>query len=232
MEKQTLVQSLNSAVEGFIYVLRTERNMRIHFLSAVLIVVVGIYFDLPKEELLLLTISLTIVLVLEMINTAVEVAIDLIEDSYNPIVRIIKNITAGAVFLSALNALAVVYVVFSQRFGLQMEDVIRKVTRSPWHLTFIALFVVMFLVVTGKVFLHKGTPFKGGMPSGHAAFAFSIWTIIVFSTENGLIMILSFIMAFLIARHRFKDKIHTVWDVFAGALLGMLATAFVFQLFI
>lgn len=232
MEKRTLVQSLNSAVEGFIYVLRTERNMRIHFLSTVLVLVAGIYFDLPKEELLLLAVALTIVLALEMINTATEVAIDLIEDSYNPIVKIIKNITAGAVFLSALNALAVVYVVFSQRFGLHMEDVIRKVTRSPWHLTFIALIMVMFLVVSGKVFLHKGTPFKGGMPSGHAAFAFSIWTIIAFSTENGLIIVLSFIMAFLIARHRFKDKIHTAWEVFAGAVLGMLATALVFQLLI
>ena len=232
MEKQTLVQSLNSAVEGCIYVIKRERNMRIHFLFAILILVTGIYFDLPKEELLLLVGSLMLVLVLEMINTAVEVAIDLIEESYHPVARTVKNITAGAVFLSALNALAVFYVVFSQRFGLHMEDVIRKVTRSPWHLTFIALLLVLFLVVAGKIFLHKGTPFKGGMPSGHAAFAFSVWTIIAFSTENGLIVGLSFIMAFLIARHRVKDKVHTIWEIFAGSLLGVLITSLVFQLLV
>jgi len=230
MTQQKLVESLNSAVEGFIYVLKTQRNMRIHFLLATLVLVLSLYLNLSKVELLLILGAISLVLVLEMVNTSVELTVDLIKNAYHPLARIIKDVTAGAVFLSALNAVAVGYVIFSRRLGIQIANGIIQITHSPWYVTFIALLTVLFLVLAGKVFFHKGTPFRGGMPSGHAAFAFSFWTIIVFLTANGLVMFLSFILAFLIARHRMKDSIHTFWEVLAGALLGILATALVFQI--
>lgn len=230
MGRQTLIESLNSAAEGFVYVLRTQRNMRLHFLFATLVLVLGIYLELPKMELLLLLGAITLVLVLEMVNTAMELTIDLVKSAYHPLARIIKDIAAGAVFLSAMNALIVGYVIFSRRFVLHIEDGIQRIARSPWQLTLMALIVVMFLVLAGKILLRKGTPFRGGMPSGHAAFAFSVWTIIVFSTRNGLVMLLSFVLAFLIARYRMKDKIHTFWEVLTGSVLGILITALVFQL--
>jgi len=230
MAQQRLVESLNSAVEGFIYVLKTQRNMRLHFLFATLVLVVGLYLNLPKVELLLLVGAISLVLVLEMVNTAVELTVDLIKNVYHPVARIIKDVTAGAVFLSALNAAAVGYVIFSRRLGVHIAEGVVRIAHSSWYVTFIALLVVLLIVLAGKVFFHKGTPFRGGMPSGHAAFAFSLWTVIIFSTGNALIIFLSFILAFLIARHRMKDNIHTLWEVTAGALLGILATALVFQL--
>jgi len=230
MIKHTLVESLNSAVEGFIYVLKTQRNMRLHFLIATLVLVLGIYFDLTKLELLILMGAITIVLVMEMVNTAVELTVDLIKNLYHPLARIIKDVSAGAVFLSAVNAVAAGYVIFARHFAMYTEEGIHKITQSPWHLTFITLILVFFAVLTGKVFLHKGTPFRGGMPSGHSAFAFSIWTIIVFSTRNSLIVILAFVMAFLIARHRIKVGVHNAWEVVAGSVLGILVTTLVFQL--
>ncbi|MFH1594079.1 MAG: diacylglycerol kinase [Candidatus Omnitrophota bacterium] len=230
MARQNLIESLNSAVEGFIYVLKTQRNMRLHFLVATLILIVGIYINVPKVELLLLLGVICLVLVLEMVNTAVELTIDLIKNVYHPLARVIKDITAGAVFLATVNSMIVGYIIFSRRFTIYIEDGIRNIIQSPWHLTFITFLLVLFLVVAGKVFFHKGTAFRGGMPSGHAAFAFSIWTIIVFLTANGLIMVLSFVMAFLIARHRVKDSIHSFWEVVAGSVFGVLITALVFQL--
>lgn len=230
MAQQTLIESLNKAMEGFIYVLKTQRNMRLHFLIATLVLVAGIYLNLPKMELLVLLVVIIFVLVMEMVNTAIELTIDLVKNVYHPLARIIKDITAGAVFLSALNAVAVGYIIFSRRFSLHIEDSINKIAHSHWHVTFIAFLVVMLLVLAGKVIFHRGTPFRGGMPSGHAAFAFSIWTVITFSTRNGLIVLLSFVMAFLIARYRLKDNIHTFWEVAAGSILGILATALVFQL--
>jgi len=230
MKPQSIVQSMNSAVEGFIYVLRTQRNMRLHFLIATLVLILGIYLNLPKHELLLLLGAITLVLVLEMVNTVAELTIDLVKNDYHPLARVIKDVAAGAVFLATFNAIAVGYIVFSRRFAWYMTAGIHKVIRSPWHLTFIAFLVILFLVVISKVVFHKGTPFRGGMPSGHAAFAFSMWTIIVFTTRNALIMFLSFVMAFIISRHRIKDDIHSFWEVTAGALLGILATMLVFQL--
>ena len=45
-----------------------------------------------------------------------------------------------------------------------------------------------------------------------------------------MVVALSFLMAFLIARHRVKDAVHTVWEVVVGAILGILLTVLVFQL--
>jgi len=232
MKKQNVVQSLNSAVEGLIYVLKTQRNMRLHFLLATFVLVLGIYFNIPRPELLILLASLVLVLLLEMVNTAIELIVDIVKEAYHPIARIIKDVTAGAVLLAGLNALVVGYVVFSKHFSFYVEDIAWNITHSSWHLTFIALLLVVSCVLIGKALFHKGTPFRGGMPSGHAAFAFSLWTIIIFSTQNGLIALICFVMAFLIARHRLTDNIHSVWEVIAGALLGIFVTALVFQLLI
>ena len=229
MVKRKFVESLNSAVEGFIYVLKTQRNMRLHFLVAILVLVGGIRLNLTKEEMLALLGTITLVLVTEMINTAVEYTIDLIRNAFHPLARIIKDVTAGAVFLTALNAVVCGYIIFSKHFEFHIEEGVYKIGRSPWHLTFIAFLLVLFAVVVWKVAFHRGTPFRGGMPSGHAAFAFSIWTVIAFSAKNSLIIILSFVMAFMIARHRLKDNIHNLWEVAAGSVLGILLTASVFQ---
>lgn len=230
MKSKNIIESLNAAVEGFIYVLKTQRNMRIHFLLAVFILIIGIYINLSRTDLLFVVSAASLVLICEMINTSLELTIDLIKDVFHPLARIIKDISAGAVFISALNALIIGYMIFSKNLNFRLEDGIRKVKQSSWHITFIALIVVLFLVVLGKVFSKKGTPFRGGMPSGHAAFAFSFWTIIALVSEHGLITVLSFIMAVLIARHRVLAKIHNTWQVTVGAILGALSTAFVFQI--
>ena len=232
MKQRNIIKSLNAAVEGVIYVLRTQRNMRLHFLTAILVLIIGIYLNLPKVELLLLLGAITMVLVLEMVNTAAELTIDLVKETYHPIARIIKDIAAGAVFLAAFNAAIVGYMVFAWRFALTAEAGIDRIIHSPWHMTFLALLLVLFLVVCIKSFFHKGTPFMGGMPSGHAAFVFSLWTIMVFITRSTLVTALSFIMAFIISRQRLKDRVHSLWEVIAGAILGILITTLVFQLVI
>jgi diacylglycerol kinase (ATP) len=111
-----------------------------------------------------------------------------------------------------------------------MEEGISRLRESSWHPTFIALILVMALTIVGKAFFHRGTPLRGGMPSGHSAVAFSIWTMIAFMTNSFIVVILVFLLAFLVARHRIKDNIHSIWEVIAGALLGILVTTLIFQL--
>jgi diacylglycerol kinase (ATP) len=57
-----------------------------------------------------------------------------------------------------------------------------------------------------------------------------MWTVIVFLTTNSIITFLTFVMAFLIARHRLKDGVHTISEVVVGGVLGVLVTTLVFQL--
>lgn len=231
-EQRSVIKSLNSAVDGFIYVVRTQRNMRLHFLIATLVLIFGIYINLPKHDLLILLGSISLVLALEMVNMVTELTLDMMKSTYHPSIRIIKDVAAGAVFLASFNAIVVGYIIFTKSFALYTVSGINKILHSSWHLTFIALLAVLFLVVCGKVFFHKGTPFRGGMPSGHAAFAFSMWTVIAFTTKSALIILLSFSMAFMISRHRVKDDVHSLWEVIVGALVGVVVTALVFQLLI
>src|SRR5262249_681479 len=108
-----ILDSFNYAFEGLIHVLRTQRNMRIHFLAAGIVLVVALLVGVTKIELIALLISITFVLVAEMINTAVEGAIDVATSSFDPMAKLAKDIAAGAVLLATINAVAVGYLVFS-----------------------------------------------------------------------------------------------------------------------
>jgi len=231
MQLQKFIGSFNAAVEGFIYVLKTERNMRAHFLTALFFLLLGIYLSFSAVEIIALSITIALVLIVEMVNTAVELTVDMIKEEFHPIARIIKDISGGAVLLAAINAVIVGYILFAKRVLLSVNMNLINVRAAPWHITFIALILVFGASILGKIIFHKGAPLRGGMPSGHSAIAFAIWTIIAFFTNNSIVIILSFLMAFLIARHRVKDAIHTVWEVIAGAVLGVLLTTLIFQIF-
>lgn len=223
------IESVNNAVEGFIYVLKTQRNMRLHFMLGIMIFLLGIMLDFSRIELICLGSIITMVLFAEMLNTALEHTIDLISDTYHPLARIIKDVSAGAVLLTAISAAIFGYLLFSKRIAFPFVRGINKIKNSPIHLTIISLITVMALAILGKVIFRKGTPLRGGMPSGHSAFVFCLWTVIVFSTSNPLIIALSFLMAAALARTRMSEGIHTLWEVVAGGLLGFLVTLLVFQ---
>lgn len=228
---RNFIESFNAALEGFIYVLKTERNMRIHFLIAVLFLLLGVAMGFSYLEITVLCLTIALVLAAEMFNTVLELLVDMVKSEFHPVARIIKDVSAGAVLITAINASIVGYILFVKKIPFDIENAMVRIKQSPWHATFLAIILILGVVVLGKVILHKGTPLRGGMPSGHAAIAFSILTIIAFLTNNSIVIALSFVMAFLIARHRIKDAVHTFWEVFVGSVLGILLTILVFQIF-
>lgn len=205
--------------------------MRAHFLIALFFLLLGIYLNFSAIEIMILAITITLVLMVEMINTAIELTIDMIKTEVHPAARIIKDVSAGAVLLTSINATIVGYILFVKKIPFNVGEYMLNIRSSPWHLTFMALILVFGSSILGKIIFHKGTPLRGGMPSGHSAIAFAIWTIIAFFSNNTIVIALTFLMAFLIARHRVKDAVHTVWEVIVGAILGILLTTVVFQVF-
>lgn len=231
MQRHGIVDSFNAAIEGFIYVLKSQRNMRIHFLLGVMFLLIGIYLNFGRFELIALGVTISFVLLAEMINTSIELMMDLIAPNFNPVARIIKDISAGAVMVASLNALIVGYLLFFKpMIGKDLGMAIKAIKGSQWHVSFICLIVVIGMVITGKLFFQRGTPLRGGMPSGHSAIAFSIWTIAAFVTANELVIFLVLLLAILVAHSRVETGIHTVWDVIVGGLLGISLTTFIFQL--
>lgn len=226
-----LVESFDNAIEGFIFVLKTQRNMRIHFLLALFVLILGVYMNLTLMEMVILCTIIALVLLTEMINTGIELVIDLMKETYHPIARMAKDVGAGAVLIAVSNAAIVGYIIFARHIPFHIEDAISRLKYSPWNITLLILILVLALTIMGKVFFHKGKPLRGGIPSGHAALAFAVWAIIVFSTNNALIILLTFFMAVLIAKSRVSLGIHTLWEVVIGSLLGIFSTALIFQLF-
>jgi len=82
--KQNLAESVNHALEGLFYVLKSQRNMRIHFLIGIFVFLCGIYFNIPSASLALLALTIGVVLAVEMVNTALEHLADISSIRYHP----------------------------------------------------------------------------------------------------------------------------------------------------
>ncbi|MGB2961242.1 MAG: diacylglycerol kinase [Candidatus Omnitrophota bacterium] len=223
-------RSINIALEGIVHTLRHERNMRLHFIVGFLVLIGGIYLDLSSLEFMFLCFAVTFVLFAEMINTVVEYSIDLINDEYHPLAKVIKDIAAGAVFVSAVNAAIIGYILFVKRLQVTIsKESLLRIKQSPWHITLIALIVIAGLVIFIKVIRHERPLLRGGMPSGHSAIAFSVWVAVSLVTLNALASVLTLFLAVFVARSRMTNNIHTFWEVFLGSAIGALVTLIVFQ---
>ncbi|WP_427339553.1 diacylglycerol kinase [Caloranaerobacter sp. DY30410] len=229
MKVRRLIDSFNYAVSGIIYTLKTQRNMKIHFIAAFLVLFLSLFLNFSRMELLLLIFAISLVIIAEMINTSIEKTIDLITDEYHPLAEIAKNVAAGAVLISAINSLVVAYLLLFDRVNPYTSLIIIKIKNSPVHLTFISIFLVLIITIYVKTLTNTGTPFKGGLISGHAAVAFATATAITFIGGNTLVATLSFFIAFLVGQSRIEGGIHSTFQVFFGALLGVLLTVLVFQ---
>jgi diacylglycerol kinase (ATP) len=231
----SLVESFNYAVEGIIHVLRTHRNMRFHVAAAVVVLVLALVLGVSRVELVALLLSITFVLIAEMINSAIEATIDIATSSFDPLAKLAKDIAAGAVLIASLNAVIVGYLVFSAQIGEETSSLLERVRDAPTKLTAIALVLVVILVIVTKAMTGRGTPLHGGLPSGHAAVAFAGWmavTQIIGSHEHRfLISTIMLGMALLVAQTRVEAGIHSALEVGYGALLGTLVSLVVFQLF-
>ena len=234
-EAAGLVTSFNYAFEGIIYVVRTQRNMRVHFVVALSVLPIGVALGVTRFELLALLLSVSFVLIAEMFNTALEKAIDVATNSFDPLARTAKDVAAGAVLVAAVNATFVGYLVFAERLRDPSRRAIDSVKESPVHLTVIALAVVIMLVIGLKALTQRGTPLRGGLPSGHAAVAYGAWVAITFAVGDYrhavLVSTLAFVMATLVAQTRVEAGVHSTSEVVLGGTLGAVVTAAVFQAF-
>jgi diacylglycerol kinase (ATP) len=230
----TLLDSFNYAFEGIIHVLRTQRNLRLHFLAAIVVFAAAVAAGVSRIELIALLLAIAFVLVAEMINTAIEGAIDLSTTSFDPNAKLAKDIAAGAVLISSITAVAVGYLVFEGAAADRTARILDRVRNAPAELTLVALVLVVLVVITTKAWTGRGTPLRGGLPSGHAALAFAGWmaaTYVIGDDHRFLISSLTFVMALLVAQTRVESGVHSALEVFYGGALGALVTLVVFQVF-
>ncbi len=225
------IDSANNAIEGILHASKTQRHVRYHLYAASTVVILSYLLGVNRIEFIFITVVATMVILAEMINSAVESVVDLLSPQKQEKARIAKDIAAGAVFITAFSSLVIGYIILVP----YIEDVFKKGLKVAKHTyeetAIVSLVIVSILVVITKAKFGKGHPLRGGFPSGHAALSFSIWVSVSFISENFLVSALTFVIALMIAQSRVATKVHTPWEVILGALLGIAVTLSLFLIF-
>lgn len=102
MRSRNFLESFRFACSGLWYALRTQRNTRIHLTVAAAVVALGLWLALSHVQWAVLTLTIGLVLVSEMLNTVAETLVDLTSPDYHPLAKVVKDVMAGAVLLTAI----------------------------------------------------------------------------------------------------------------------------------
>lgn len=231
--KHRFITSTNHAFAGIVHAFRTEHNMRIHAVMAVLAVLAGVLTYVTRFEMIALCITITFVFLAEMLNTAVEAVVDLVTNKkYHELARVAKNVAAGAVLIAALNSLVVGYLIFYRKLQNYAFVAADTILNLPAHITFASLLVVGLAVIALKArsIKWRGTYVQGGMPSGHTALAFSLFTAMAIVGRDAVTTSFSAIMAVIVAESRLETNVHTFSEVAVGAAIGIFLTVILFEI--
>jgi diacylglycerol kinase (ATP) len=234
MKARSLLDSFGYALQGVVHSLRSERNFRIHFAAAAAALLLAVALKCAALEFLAIVFASAIVLMAEMFNTAVEALADLVcGDSKSPLAKTAKDVSAGAVFLGAVNACVTGYVVLLRKllvFDLEAE-VLAPVLELPVVIAPVCVFLAVMATVALKAFAGKG---RGGAvlgwPSAHSAAAFAAAVAIAFLSRNAVITAIALFLALLLAQSRAETTAESILQVVFGSLIGAFSAAFVFQM--
>ena len=232
MKPKRWVDKANVAIEGIIYSVKTQRHMRYHLTAALVVLLVALVVNVSRTELILLTMAIVLVLVTDLLNTALEVAVDMIAEAYHPKAKLAKDIAAGVVLVASLGALTLAYLILYPALRETWEKGVWQIRKTPHDVVaFVSLAVVIILVVFIKAMVGKGEPLRGGMPSGHAAVSFSVWAATIYLSGSLPVVVLTFLLASMVSWSRWSSGVHRPREVIAGAVLGAGVTMFLFLLF-
>ncbi|MEW6714752.1 MAG: diacylglycerol kinase [Nitrospirota bacterium] len=224
-------ESANHAINGILHAAKTQRHMRYHMYASMLVLIFSLIIGVRGADFLFIVVLAIMVIAAEMLNTAIEDIVNILFKDYDQRAKAIKDIAAGAVLITSFGAAVIGYIILFKPLRDLFYSGLAVAKQTEDTIAVISLIAVLIMVVITKSLVGRGTPLKGGMPSGHAAVAFSVWVAIIFLSENFLISSLVLLMAVLIAQSRIYVGIHKPWEVILGALLGSTITFALFKIF-
>lgn len=233
LKNNSFIEAWENAFNGIIYAVTTQGNIKKQLVIAVVVMIISLFFNLTRAEFLCLMFTIILIIIAEMINTAIETVVDLYTDLYHPKAKIAKDVGAGAVVIAAINALIVAYFLFFDKIADIGLNFIRNIAESPVHLAFLGVFITIILIVALKAASttnkHKIIK-KGFVPSGQAGIAFAANTMIWISTDNIVVLTLSLVMAILVAESRIETKKRNLKEVIAGGIAGTAVVLLIYGL--
>ena len=237
LKNDNFLEACNNAVNGIIYAATTQRNVRIELVLAVIVMMLSLFYGLNTTEFLCLVFAIFFVIFAEMVNTAIETVVDLFVDVYHPKAKIAKDVAAGAVVLAACNALVVGYFIFFNKENIRAisESIFNNMVKSPMHLVFVAIILVVIAVIAIKASCSKkkqrGQLIKEGfVPSGQTAIAFAALPALWVNSKDLITFSLAFILSILVAGNRIYNNARTKAEVVFGGCMGILIVILVYGL--
>ncbi|HYK71858.1 MAG TPA: diacylglycerol kinase family protein [Pseudoneobacillus sp.] len=110
--KHRISDTFKYAIEGIRSCINQERNMRIHIIISVFVLAAAIFFSLSLTEWLFILLAIGGMLVLEMLNSAIERVVDLVTNQFHPLAKQAKDIAAGAVLIYAILSVIIGIIIF------------------------------------------------------------------------------------------------------------------------
>jgi diacylglycerol kinase (ATP) len=230
-KSRSVLWSFNYAIGGVVYALRTQRNMRIHMVAALVTLLGTLALRVSAIGVAAVVFAISLVFVTELVNTAIEAAVDLSTENYDPLAKVAKDVAAGAVLIAASNAVVIAYLVLFSPVQRYFQGGLTWASAAPPALTVVSLGITLLLVIVLKALSREGSFVHGGWPSGHAALAFGAAMALGYATKSAGALVLALFIAVLVAQSRVEGEIHTVPQVLLGAMLGTLTVTAVYQLF-
>lgn len=111
-DKKTPQNTVKNALEGIIYTFNTEMNFRIHLLATVIVLLACYILEASLIEVIICLMLIGLVIAFELINTVVEVIVDMVEPKYNPLAKVAKDTAAGAVLVIAIVSAIIGIIIF------------------------------------------------------------------------------------------------------------------------
>ncbi|QBS36920.1 diacylglycerol kinase family protein [Thermaerobacter sp. FW80] len=162
----SLAESFRCAWAGFLWIWRTEANMRLHLAAATLLFTAAWWLGATPEEWALLLLAAGLVVLLEWINTAIEGAVDLATEGFRPLAGRVKDVAAGAVLVAALLATVTGLVVLGAELRRLPGLLLVHARDQPWRLG--PLLVALYLVISSRAVRQAARqgPASGDEPAG------------------------------------------------------------------
>ena len=226
--QQGIGRSFVHAYNGLVSVVRTQRNMRVHVLVAIFVLAASLPLGLDGVELAIVVLTIMVVLATEMLNTALEFAVDLTTREFHPLAKLAKDISAAAVFVASLGAVVVGLLVVADELRAMWPTLLTPV--RPWAgaLALVALGLAFLIPVILKALARTPGSLASAVPSGHATVAFAAWVAATFIAAEGsarhaaLVSVLVLLLALLLCQSRIESGARTLREVASGAAVGTL----------
>lgn len=117
IKNSNFIDAWKNAINGIIYATTTQGNIKKQLIIAVAVVIISLFFNLNKAEFLIFLFTIILIIFAEMVNTAIETVVDLYVDVYHPKAKIAKDVAAGGVVITAINAIIVAYFLFFDKIS-------------------------------------------------------------------------------------------------------------------